>query len=62
MKCDAFLAAFMAPCVGIHAANMARNDWARSNSYREAISRGMNKDLATEVYLSDVVRYRQLPE
>ena len=62
MKCDEFLAAFLTPCVGIHAANMGRNDWARSNSYREAISRGMDKDRAAEVYLSDVVRYRQLPQ
>jgi len=60
-RCDAFLDDFRhSSCVGPYAYRMAERDWAGSQSYRQAVEDGMSEEQAAKLYLSEVVRYREL--
>lgn len=59
-RCDAYLADFRRdPCLGPTAMRLAQRDWAGSQAYRQAVEDGMSKERAAELYLSEVVRYRE---
>lgn len=56
--CTAYLDAFLQPCVGTHALQLAYDDRAKSKSFKAALERGMDPADARERYLSDAVRLR----
>jgi len=59
-RCDSFLNSFMGnSCLGAYALEVARRDWAGSKAYRQAVEDGMSEERAAELYLSEVVRYRE---
>ena len=59
-RCDVFLDDFNHnSCVGPYAYRMAERDWAGSQAYRQAVEDGMSEERAAELYLSEVVRYRE---
>ena len=56
--CTEYLDAFLQPCVGAHALQLAYDDRAMSRSFKAALERGMDENDARERYLSGVVRLR----
>jgi hypothetical protein len=59
-RCDVFLDDFNHnSCVGPYAYRMAERDWAGSQAYRQAVENSMSEEQAAELYLSEVVRYRE---
>ena len=57
-QCQAYIAQFMAPCLGVHALQLTYADQVQSQAYRTAKQSGLSHDEALQSAAPNLTRYR----